>query len=63
MDAVQQVALVRGAARGLGKEVARQLADSGITVIVRHGGQRRPPKRPPRLEPPPYGQASMWATR
>jgi len=34
MGAEQHVALVTGAARGLGREAARQLVESGITVMV-----------------------------
>ncbi|HEX7554571.1 MAG TPA: SDR family NAD(P)-dependent oxidoreductase, partial [Geothrix sp.] len=38
------IALVTGASRGLGREVARRLAEAGYTVIA---GARDPAKMPP----------------
>lgn len=37
-DAIQKVALVTGASRGIGRDIAMQLADDGFAVVVNYAG-------------------------
>ena len=45
MQDTQKIAIVTGASRGIGKEVAKELAESGITVIANYNKSEEEAKK------------------